>query len=84
MAATVGRLTGRAGVCLSTLGPDVTDLVTLAAYVNLGAIPMLMITGQNLIKKSKQGRFQIIDTVDMLRPIAKILILNTYFCLQFQ
>ncbi len=71
MAATYGRLTGRPGVCLSTLGPGATNLVTPAAYANLGAMPMLMITGQKPIKKSKQGRFQIIDTVDMMRPITK-------------
>jgi acetolactate synthase-1/2/3 large subunit len=71
MAATVGRLTGKPGVCLATLGPGATNLVTPAAYANLGAMPMLMITGQKPIKKSKQGRFQIIDTVDMMRPITK-------------
>jgi acetolactate synthase-1/2/3 large subunit len=71
MAATVGRLTGKPGVCLSTLGPGATNLVTPAAYANLGAMPMLMITGQKPIKTSKQGRFQIIDTVDMMRPITK-------------
>jgi acetolactate synthase-1/2/3 large subunit len=71
MAATLGRLTGRPGVCLATLGPGATNLVTPAAYANLGAMPMLMITGQKPIKKSKQGRFQIIDTIDMMRPITK-------------
>ena len=71
MAATVGRLTGKPGVCLATLGPGATNLVTPAAYANLGAMPMLMITGQKPIKKSKQGRFQIIDTIDMMRPITK-------------
>jgi acetolactate synthase-1/2/3 large subunit len=71
MAATVGRLTGKPGVCLATLGPGATNLVTPAAYANLGAMPMLMITGQKPIKRSKQGRFQIIDTIDMMRPITK-------------
>ena len=46
MAATYGRLTGRVGVCLSTLGPGATNLVTAAAYAQLGAMPMMMITGQ--------------------------------------
>ncbi len=71
MAATYGRLTGKTGVCLSTLGPGATNLVTPAAYAQLGAMPMLMITGQKPIKKSKQGRFQIIDVVNMMRPITK-------------
>lgn len=71
MAATYGRLTGRAGVCLSTLGPGATNFVTAAAYAQLGAMPMLMITGQKPIKSSKQGRFQILDVVDMMKPITK-------------
>lgn len=71
MAATYGRLTGKVGVCLSTLGPGATNLVTPAAYAQLGAMPMLMITGQKPIKTSKQGRFQVIDVVDMMRPLTK-------------
>ena len=71
MAATYGRLTGKVGVCLATLGTGATNLVTPAAYAQLGAMPMLMITGQKPIKTSKQGRFQVIDIVDMMRPITK-------------
>ena len=71
MAATYGRLTGKAGVCLSTLGPGATNLVTAAAYAQLGAMPMLMITGQKPIKHSKQGQFQIVDVVGMMRPLTK-------------
>ncbi|QCU72602.1 acetolactate synthase large subunit [Luteimonas yindakuii] len=71
MAATVGRLTGRAGVCLSTLGPGATNLVTAAAYAQLGAMPMFMVTGQKPIRSSRQGHFQIVDVVDMMRPLTK-------------
>jgi len=71
MAATYGRLTGKVGVCLSTLGPGATNLVTAAAYAQLGAMPILMISGQKPILKSKQGRFQIIDVVEMMTPITK-------------
>lgn len=71
MAATYGRLTGKPGVCMATLGPGATNLVTPAAYAQLGGMPMMMITGQKPIKKSKQARFQIIDVVDMMRPITK-------------
>lgn len=71
MAATYGRLTGHTGVCLATLGPGATNFVTAGAYAYLGGMPMLMITGQKPIKSSKQGRFQIIDVVDMMRPITK-------------
>jgi len=71
MAATYGRLTGKPGVCLATLGPGATNFVTPAAYAQLGGMPMLMITGQKPIKASKQGWFQIVDTVNMMRPITK-------------
>jgi acetolactate synthase-1/2/3 large subunit len=71
MAATYGRHTGKAGVCVATLGPGATNFVTAAAYAQLGGMPMMMITGQKPIKKSKQGRFQILDVVDMMRPITK-------------
>lgn len=71
MAATYGRHTGKTGVCLATLGPGATNFVTAAAYAQLGGMPILMITGQKPIRKSKQGRFQILDVVDMMRPITK-------------
>jgi acetolactate synthase-1/2/3 large subunit len=71
MAATFGRLTGRTGVCVSTLGPGATNFVTAAAYANLGAMPMLMITGQKPIKSSKQAHFQIVNVVEMMRPVTK-------------
>src|SRR5271154_6652930 len=71
MAATYGRLTGKPGVCLSTLGPGAANLVTAAAYAQLGGMPMVMITGQKPIKTSKQGQFQIVDVVEMMRPITK-------------
>lgn len=71
MAATYGRLTGKAGVCLSTLGPGATNFVTAAAYAQLGGMPMLMITGQKPVKSSKQGQFQVVDIVDMMRPLTK-------------
>jgi len=71
MAATHGRLTGKPGVCLATLGPGATNLMTPAAYAQLGAMPMVMITGQKPIKRSKQARFQILDVVNMMRPVTK-------------
>ena len=72
MAATYGRLTGRPGVCLATLGPGATNFVTSVSYALLGGMPSLFITGQKPIKKSKQGRFQIIDVVGMMEPITKM------------
>lgn len=71
MAATVGRLTGKAGVALSTLGPGATNFVTAIAYAQLGAMPAMFITGQKPITKSRQGAFQIINTNDLFLPITK-------------
>ncbi len=72
MAATLGRLTGNVGVCLSTLGPGATNFVTSAAYALLGGMPVLFITGQKPIRASKQGRFQIIDIVQMMEPVTHL------------
>jgi acetolactate synthase-1/2/3 large subunit len=71
MAAVYGRLTGKTGVCIATLGPGATNFTTCAAYAQLGGMPMMMITGQKPVKKSKQGRFQILDVVEMMKPITK-------------
>jgi len=72
MAATYGRLTGKPGVCMATLGPGATNLTTPAAYAHLGGFPLIMITGQKPIKTSKQGQFQIIDIVNLFDPICKM------------
>jgi acetolactate synthase-1/2/3 large subunit len=71
MAATHGRLTGRPGVCIATLGPGALNLVTGAAYAHLGAMPMILITGQKGIMSSRQARFQIVDMVATMRPLTK-------------
>jgi acetolactate synthase-1/2/3 large subunit len=72
MAATHGRLTGRPGVCLSTLGPGALNFTTGAAYAHLGAMPMLMLTGQKPIKNPRQARFQMVDIVGTMRPLTKM------------
>jgi acetolactate synthase-1/2/3 large subunit len=72
MAATHGRLTGRPGVCLSTLGPGALNFTTGAAYAHLGAMPMLMLTGQKPIKNPRQARFQMVDIVGAMRPLTKM------------
>jgi acetolactate synthase-1/2/3 large subunit len=72
MAATYGRLTGKAGLCMATLGPGATNFATPAAYAQLGGMPLVMITGQKPIKKSKQGQFQIVDVVGLFGPICKM------------
>jgi len=72
MAATHGRLTGRAGVCLTTLGPGALNLTTGAAFAQLGAMPMIMITGQKPILTARQARFQVVDVVAAMRPLTKM------------
>jgi len=71
MAATFGRLTGRPGVCLSTLGPGATNLITGIAYAQLGGMPLLAITGQKALRKNWQADFQLLDVVHMMEPITK-------------
>jgi len=71
MAATYGRLTGKPGVCLATLGPGALNFATGAAYALLGAMPMVMITGQKGILSSRQAQFQIVDIVATMRPLTK-------------
>lgn len=72
MAATYGRLTGKPGVCMTTLGPGALNLATGAAYALLGAMPVIMITGQKGILSSHQARFQMVDTVATMRPLTKM------------
>ncbi len=71
MAATYGRLTGKVGVCLATLGPGATNLVTGIAHAQLCGIPLLAITGQKGIRENWQADFQVIDVVRMMEPITK-------------
>jgi len=71
MAATYWRLTWKAWVAIATLWPWATNMVTWVAYAQLWWMPVILITGQKPIKKSKQWQFQIIDVVSMMRPITK-------------
>ena len=72
MAATHGRLTGKPGVCITTLGPGALNLTTGAAYALLGAMPMVMITGQKGILSRKQAGFQVVDIVSAMTPLTKM------------
>lgn len=71
MASTYGRLTGKAGVCLSTLGPGATNLVTGLAYAKLGGMPLVAITGQKAVRDNWQANFQLVDVVSTFRPLTK-------------
>jgi acetolactate synthase-1/2/3 large subunit len=72
MAATHGRLTGEPGVCIATLGPGALNFTTAAAYAKLGAMPMVMLTGQKGVLSHKQARFQVVDVVSTMTPLTKM------------
>src|SRR5512142_236208 len=71
MAATYGRLTGKAGVCFSTLGPGATNLVTGVAHAQMIGAPLVSISGQKAVRSNWQERFQLIDVVGLMSPITK-------------
>lgn len=71
MAATYGRLTGRAGVCFSTLGPGATNLVTGIAHSQLIGAPLVSISGQKALMNNWQGKFQLLDVISLMKPITK-------------
>jgi acetolactate synthase-1/2/3 large subunit len=71
MADMYGRLTGRAGVCLGTLGPGATNLITAVADAFLDRAPLVALTGQADLERMHKESHQYIDIVDMMRPITK-------------
>ena len=71
MAATYGRLTGKAGVCLATLGPGAMNLTTGLADAHLGRMPVVAITGQGGLHRFHKQNFQFIDVVASFKPLTK-------------
>jgi acetolactate synthase-1/2/3 large subunit len=71
MADVYGRLTGRAGVCLSTLGPGATNLVTGVADANMDMAPLVAISGQAPTTRLHKTSHQVIDLVRLFQPITK-------------
>lgn len=71
MADAVGRLTGRAGVAISTLGPGALNLATGVADANLDHAPLVAITGQIGLEATHKESHQHIDTAEIYRPITK-------------
>jgi len=71
MADAYGRLTGKAGVCLATLGPGVTNLVTGLADANMDRAPVVAIIGQGSTKRLHKESHQNMDAISMCRPISK-------------
>ena len=71
MADVYGRLTGRAGVCLATLGPGATNLVTPVADANMDHAPVVAIAGQAATTRMHKESHQHLDLVSLFRPITK-------------
>jgi acetolactate synthase-1/2/3 large subunit len=71
MADAIGRLTGRAGVCLGTLGPGATNLVTAVADAFLDRSPLVALTGQSDLERMHKESHQYIDLIGILRPVVK-------------
>jgi acetolactate synthase-1/2/3 large subunit len=71
MADVYGRLTGRAGVCLATLGPGATNLITGVADANMDRAPVVAIAGQAATTRMHKESHQHLDLVSLFGPIAK-------------
>jgi acetolactate synthase-1/2/3 large subunit len=71
MADVYGRLTGKAGVCLATLGPGATNLITGLADAHLDKSPVVAITGQGDSQRLHKESHQAVDIVNMFKPIVK-------------
>lgn len=71
MADVYGRLTGRAGVCLATLGPGATNLITGFADANMDRAPIVAIAGQGATTRMHKESHQILDLVRLFNPVSK-------------
>jgi acetolactate synthase-1/2/3 large subunit len=71
MADMYGRLTGRAGVCLGTLGPGALNLVHPVADASLDRAPLVALTGQSDMERMHKESHQYVDVIDVMRPITK-------------
>ena len=71
MADVYGRLTGKAGVCLATLGPGATNLITGVADANMDRAPMVALTGQADQNRLHKESHQHLDIITLFRPVTK-------------
>ena len=71
MADAYGRLTGKPGVCLGTLGPGATNLITGVADANMDRAPLIVITGQAAVQRQHKESHQAMDVVGMFEPVTK-------------
>src|SRR5512144_1104951 len=71
MADVYGRLTVKAGVCLATLGPGATNLITGVADANMDRAPVVAIAGQGATTRMHKESHQILDLINLFHPITK-------------
>ena len=71
MADVYGRLTGRPGVCLSTLGPGATNLITGFADANMDHAPIIAVSGQGATTRMHKESHQVLDLVNLFKPVSK-------------
>ncbi len=71
IADTYGRLTGKSGLCLATLGPGATNLITGVADANMDRSPMIVLTGQADTRRMHKESHQHMDVVAMFKPVTK-------------
>jgi acetolactate synthase I/II/III large subunit len=71
IAGMMGKLTGKPGVCLSTLGPGATNMVTGVACATLDRMPLIAITAQSDLTMQYKGAHQYINLLELYRPISK-------------
>jgi acetolactate synthase-1/2/3 large subunit len=71
MADVYGRLSGKAGVCLSTLGPGATNLLTGVVDANLDRAPLVALTGQAALNRRHKESHQYIDVMSLFKPVTK-------------
>ncbi len=72
MADAYGRLTGKPGVCLATLGPGATNLVTGVADANMDRAPLVAIIGQGTTKRLHKESHQNMDAIAMFEPVTRL------------
>jgi acetolactate synthase-1/2/3 large subunit len=71
MADIYGALTGRAGVCLATLGPGALNLVLGIADAQLDSHPLVALMAQAGLNRLYKESHQVVDLVSVYRPLTK-------------
>ncbi len=71
MAEAYGKLTGNPAICLGTLGPGATNLITGVADADMDHAPLIVLTGQGATTRQHKESHQVMDVVQMYEPVTK-------------